>query len=313
MTLAAELHSTAIASEVVVAAADTDLSSWDGNWPLPLKFALGWARFGPRAKGWLPRIIGRHFCSKVKACIRTKNGACLAIDPSTLDTYMYTAAHGGTWEAPVEQVLQRLVRPGDIVYDIGANIGAVALDLAKKFKDELLIYAFEPQANLAKHIAISAKLSSLENIVVFNTLLGDEDGFAKLFIPAHSIHASLITRDTRALFVTCPLVRLDTLWGAGTIRAPDAINIDIEGAEIAVFIGGRQLIQSSLPSIFFEADVNLERFSRRPSDVISTIKSLGPYDIYLIEKDDLISVDANRENLPYGNYLAVSPHHRDRL
>jgi len=100
------------------------------------------------------------------------------------------------------------------------------------FRGAVEMVAFEPQAQLARLIAISARLNGAENVHVFRTLLGDSTGAVELFIPSHSIHASMIARERRATAMIAPIRTLGRMVYSGVAPPPDAVKIDVEGAEL---------------------------------------------------------------------------------
>ena len=76
---------------------------------------------------------------------------------------------------------------GGVFYDVGANSGYVALEVAKR-APEVEVIAFEPQPGVARTIAVSAALNLLTNVRVYAAMLGC-DGTGTIFLAPNSIHA----------------------------------------------------------------------------------------------------------------------------
>jgi hypothetical protein len=147
---------------------------WPGGSEMPLRLALLWARFAPRAKAWMPRVIGRRFGRHMRATVRTASGGTLAVDPDNLDIYVHVTRLGGVWDRQVHEACNTVARPGDVVYDIGANAGVVTIDLAAHLKGDVHIFAFEPIPSLARGVALSAVLSGYgDAITVYEAMLGE--------------------------------------------------------------------------------------------------------------------------------------------
>ena len=91
--------------------------------------------------------------------IRTRTGALLAVDPVDLDFYCQVQLQNGVWEEDVLGACLRAIRPGDVFYDIGANAGIVAVDVARTFGERVTVHAFEPQPTLAASLATSIALT----------------------------------------------------------------------------------------------------------------------------------------------------------
>lgn len=290
---------------------------WRETQPIAFRLGCWWARNRFRGRGVLPGILYRLFGDNWRFSIRTAKGARLACWPGSLNTYTGIASKGGRYEPFVLQQIVSLLRPEEVLYDVGGNVGIMSIDTIKSFQDEVEVYCFEPQEQLARHIAISAALNGFEHLRVFNCLLDESPGELELHIPSHSIHASLIARGKDVRKEVRMAYMLDTLVADQSISPPDIIKIDVEGAEMRVLTGARQTLSSHSPSIIFEADVNMERFGYTTEELISFMRSCNKYSIYLIDP----STGSSRE-IPQGAYsqiprnanmIALAEKHKGRL
>lgn len=137
------------------------------------------------------------------------------------------------------------VRPGDAVFDVGANIGTVGLLIAAKNRErDVTVHAFEPEPRNAEHLRRNAALNDLSNVTVHELALGDAAGSMKLFLSGpvgageHSLVAS--HRDTGSA-IEVRVARGDDFC-AGEAPCPDVMKIDVEGAEIQVLAGFDRLL-----------------------------------------------------------------------
>jgi FkbM family methyltransferase len=247
--------------------------------------------------------------------MRTEFGAVMAVCPGSLDTYCFIAAQGGAYDRGVLGACQKLLRRGETAIDIGANVGLVSLELCARFGGSVRVVSFEPQPHLAKHLAVSAKLNDFD-IRVFACLVGDQDGEQALFVPAHSIHASVISRTRRAKRMVRPVTRLDGLVSGGMIDPPAMIKIDVEGAEMAVLNGARGLLRDHQPSLVFEADENMLRFGNSRRDLFAELRRHAAYRMFAVaDTSEFIPIDEtdDPDAWPHRNYAAVAPRHSGRL
>lgn len=277
--------------------------------PTVIRAAVWWNKHGFMGRGAVPRAIGRRWNGE-ELYIATKHNGILLLDMQHLDMYATILNGGGTWEPHVMDTCASVLRSGDVYYDIGANTGLFSIDAGVSIPD-LKIYAFEPQPGLAECIRRSAQVNNLSDIECLEILVGREDGVQKLYLTSHSIHASLSPRENHYQELVRPMCTLDSLLGSGRVRAPDVIKVDVEGAELMVFQGAAAMLKKHTPSVVFEADENMARMDVKTQDLFDSLGHAAPYEFFLIEPDGgLMSVSRGSK---LGNYLALSPRHRDRL
>jgi len=236
--------------------------------------------------------------------VRTADGDLLAVDAANLDTYNTIALHG-SWDPNVLNALALVVRPGDAVLDVGANVGYMAISLASRFRGQIVVAAFEPQPNLARMIAVSAALNGLTDVRVFAALLGDHDGVGALFVPSHGIHASAVGRIENATRLDRPVRTIDGLIADGTLPTPRIVKVDVEGGEFDVLRGAASLLRDSPPFVVFESDANSERFGYARSDLLTYLGSRADYRFLGVFDDGLRTVDVDDPALR--DILAVPP------
>ena len=207
-----------------------NLESWRNGQPAMMKLAAALNRFSPRGKGAIPRMIGRRFGHGWTTTISTDSGCKLAVDPNNLDLFV-TIQNEGSWEPWIRRVCALAMKDGGVMFDVGANAGAISNETALACP-AAVIKAFEPQQELATLVAISAQLNGLDSIEVFPVAVGDHEGIVQLHKPAHALHASLMTSgESGEAVVDVPLVSLDQVVGSGQIPPPNFIKVDVEGGE----------------------------------------------------------------------------------
>lgn len=278
--------------------------------PVSVRLAMWWAAHGIRGRSAVARAIGRWQSSDRSLYIKTLHGASLSVDYDNLDTYATIYNEGGCWDANVMTCCRAILRGGDVFYDIGANTGLFALDMAKSISN-LTVFAFEPQPSLAKHIRRSIEANGFDQVTLLEVLLGKEEGESSLFLTSHSIHASVIPREEHYRELKRPLRTLDGLLAAGELAPPDVIKIDVEGSELRVFEGAETILKSHQPSLVFEADDNMSRMGYSTDDLFSLLERAAPYTFFLIDSQG-VPVSVARP-YPLGNFLALSPRHKNRL
>src|SRR5271166_1677150 len=103
---------------------------------------------------------GRKLLGKNDSAIVERDGIRYHLDLNEgIDFSIYLL---GAFEPGTQKTLQELVKSGDVVFDIGANIGAHTLGIAKSVGSSGRVYAFEPAdfafAKLKRNLALNPEL-----------------------------------------------------------------------------------------------------------------------------------------------------------
>lgn len=154
------------------------------------------------------------------------------------------------------EFLQRIldtVREDDVFFDIGANIGLVALLAARKHAGKpLRAVAFEPEARNAERVRANVRANALEGQVkVEQAGVGSSPGTLKLFLAGYIGDHSMLDQKREGAFVEVPVVTLDDYCRSNP--APKSMKIDVEGFELEVMKGARGVLSSgAVRDVFVE-------------------------------------------------------------
>lgn len=164
----------------------------------------------------------------------------------------------GTNEPPVQRTLEVHLRPRDVFYDIGSNIGFFSLVAARLVGSLGRVYAFEAVPANAKRIGANAARNRFANVDVLPVAVGRQaGGTVELLLSSHPGGASLAhdepPRDVIGT-LEVPAVTIDELVGAAQIRPPSMVKIDVEGTELAVLEGMAATIATHSPVLLVELD-----------------------------------------------------------
>jgi FkbM family methyltransferase len=146
-----------------------------------------------------------------------------------------------------------VVRPGDLVIDIGANVGLYSLAAAAA---GARVHAFEPvpatAARLRTSLALNPELT--DRVTVHGEGLSDEPGTLTLFtesLDGYSGHASAhLPTEAQVESIEVPMNTLDAATAdlEGPVRL---VKVDVEGHEPAVLDGGREFFERMRPEYLF--------------------------------------------------------------
>jgi FkbM family methyltransferase len=153
------------------------------------------------------------------------------------------------YEAGVARVLRDRVRPGATCIDVGAHIGAWALQLARWVGATGRVIAFEPNRATAGVLRRHLRMNGFEAIVaVEESAVGAGEGEAAFYGEAGSGLSRLGTPNPGTPVAsprrgTVPVTTIDRYCGAHGL-VPDCMVVDAEGYEFDVLSGARQTIRS---------------------------------------------------------------------
>jgi len=183
----------------------------------------------------------------------------------------------GLHEPNTFEVFDLFVRPGDVVADIGANVGYFSRYLSKKVGQQGHVYAFEPIPQTFKTLKRTLELNMLKNVTPVNLASGDHVGEVTMYLSHTHYMASLDLKwATDAGGETkVPCTTIDAFFGE-LGKKPDFIKMDIEGGGVYALKGMEQTIKVHQPVLFLESHTPGE------DKAIGQALSLAPYEVYRV-------------------------------
>jgi len=151
--------------------------------------------------------------------------------------------------------LARELRPDDVFYDVGANIGVYTIFGAPRIGDAGAVYAFEPHIPNANSLIENILLNHQDHKVrLVSAALTNREGYNEFNYLSLQTASSTSQYGGNAyegqvfepVFVEIKHgCTLDTLCASGVIRRPDVVKIDVDGLDYEVLDGMRGLLTSS--------------------------------------------------------------------
>lgn len=201
----------------------------------------------------------------------------------------------GQWEKHLITISQFFIDNIDapILLDIGANLGAYSIPLAKSIQSKGgIVYGYEPQKIVYYQLCGNIVLNRLDNYEALNFALGEKSGF--IDIPAinyddnPNVGAFSLVQDYRVAhnvekfsnygkMIATPMITLDSVE---LPKSPALIKIDVEGYELNVLKGGAKFLEEHhYPPLLFEA-WDFPWFAKEKSELLSYCSKLG-YEVTL--------------------------------
>lgn len=137
------------------------------------------------------------------------------------------------------------IRPGDVVFDVGGNIGTSALLFAEHTGTTGRIFSFEPLFH--RVLSRTMEANHVETVRVVPRGVADRCGRAVFWLTPKGIDSRLAKHSSAARPVDADLVTLDAFVDQEKIDKVDFVKMDIEGAEELALAGARRVIERFRP------------------------------------------------------------------
>ena len=190
----------------------------------------------------------------------------------------------GSFERGTGRTLEKFVRPGTTVLDIGANIGAHTLNLGRLVGPTGKVYAFEPTSyafrKLKRNLDLNPELAARvvaeqAQLTCENKLHREAEIYSSWKVignePRHPKHLGIAQSTDGASVIT-----LDRYFQNVNEPKIDFVKMDVDGFETDVLTGGIQTLRRDLPTICLElAPYALEERGSSLAELSAVLKNLG--------------------------------------
>lgn len=205
--------------------------------------------------GYFSDFLKEPFIFKFKNCY-------FLFNPSISRSYNLIVA-GIPNEKPTHIFLDNVLNNLDFdiqFLNIGASIGEFLI-VYSKYKSVKYSVGFEPIDEAYKSLLISKILNNLENLYIYNFLIGNKDEVVDFFYKPKSPTSSSIKASSNSVIIKKEMFKIDSLFEKGIIKDEKTIVlIDVEGAEKEVILGSKNFINSIKPLIIMEYNQESKKF-----------------------------------------------------
>jgi FkbM family methyltransferase len=218
----------------------------------------------------------------------------------------------GEFEPVQTKLFIESLKKGDVVFDIGANIGYYTILASKQVGPKGQVYAFEPDPNSLELLKKNIKLNECANVQVVEAALGRKEGDGFLIQDLSNPGESSLAKDGRSKGLKVTMTTLDAFTKARKIKKVDLIKIDVEGAELDILGGAKDFLKRIQDvELFIECNPKaLKRFSKGPSSLTRALQKLGFGLLRIIneaEKAEYGYSSKNlKENLERASFVAIN-------
>ena len=166
-------------------------------------------------------------------------------------------------------VFDQILSAGQIVIDVGANIGWQTLFFARKIGPEGSVLAFEPQRLVFQTLCGNMAINSITNVHCWNAAVGAKQG--QVLVPRidheRTIDLSAVEVGTAATGDRVPVIALDDM----NLPRCDVVRIAAPGMESAILEGAASLLSRVKPILYISCQLD----PSREAELLKQILNLG--------------------------------------
>lgn len=218
--------------------------------------------------------------------------------------------------------LKFFIKNDDVIFDVGANAGYLSLPFAKIANSGMVI-SYEPDMDVYCRLRLNLIINELTNIKAYDIALQDDaDADSIAFNVRRCIDGDKRNNDGLSsiknieLHKKCEYVvscsTIDRQFNALGLKKLDFIKIDVEGCEIMVLRGAKDVIKRFMPTIFYESSIVLDNLSNSSNvrDSFYFLKEMGYCQFMVINESYLQEIVDYPQNVVDSNILCI---HKSKL
>lgn len=240
-----------------------------------------------------------------------ERGAALTVPSSS---QIARGLYEGFYESRERAFLVSFLRPTDVFYDIGANVGLYSVLAATIIGSRGSVFSFEPNESSLRFLKKNMGRISSCRSEIFGLALSDSNGELELSVPSQGYDAwatlgSISTLSTPVVKQFVTTVTLDDLRARVGLLPPTVVKIDVEGWEARVLRGAEAVLRGSDPPLLMVelCDRACEGAGSSTAELIAAIEGLGMELYELTEDASAVVPLVRRDSYPYLNVFAATP------
>ena len=194
----------------------------------------------------------------------------------------------GIYEHEILALIMPLIRPGTEVFDIGANIGIIAVPLLASNKSIKLISVEASPNSLPYLKKTHSESPDKERWFIIDKAVSEKPGKVSFYLGSNdngaydSINDTQRTSYVNKIEVDCTTI--DAIWQNRNKPNVSLIKSDIEGADLLALQGGIECIKTCRPSILIEWNLtNIKPFGLKNKDLFDFVQSIN-YTLYALPR-----------------------------
>jgi len=215
-------------------------------------------------------------------------------------------------------VVKHLTSAGDLVVDVGANIGIYTMFLSRFVGDFGKVISIEPISTTFNFLVNNIHQLELNNVIPYNIAAGNDEKVYTMTIPvgnsgenfyrAKVIDNKTIDENLKTKKIKVRSNRLDNLL-VKDIDKISFIKIDVEGFEYYVLKGSEDVIINSKPALLIEVDIDASDKESKSYSVFDYLKGFG-YQPFIYKNNRLKKWEIGESSV---NYFFLNADHLEQI
>jgi FkbM family methyltransferase len=226
------------------------------------------------------------------------------------DDFCGSGIFHGNFENAERRFVERFLRPGMIVLDIGAHHGFYSLLASRKVGASGMVLSFEPSPRERRRLKQHLWLNRCRNVTVESCALGETSSAAELYLVhgiqtgCNSLRPPQGTEATTTFRIQ--VSRLDDVLARRGMKQVDFVKMDVEGAELTVLKGATHLLEGpSRPAFLAEVyDIRTQPWDYQAKEIIAYLRDIG-YEWHMPLEDGRLRLIDAHQKFYAGNFVAI--------
>lgn len=253
--------------------------------------------------------------------IRTLHGFRMLVDPVEDRGVELALFRQGTYEQGTLSFIHRVLRPGDVFVDVGANIGLMSLYAAATLRGTGRVMSFEPMPATFETLSRNIRLNDFGNVEALNLALGAADAHLEMFdsLASNRGAASLIRPEGAVAGRRVEIRRLDDVLAEHAVGRVACLKLDVEGWELEALEGAPRLLSSpDAPRCIVECSKIHAMQGGTTADLYRRMREINAYRVFRLARGKdfpsaLVEIHDETSLPAHDNIFCLLPRHLEGL